>query len=431
MKKNLLSTLMVCSLVLTAVSLPVSVEATDYDTQIKEQDQKINDLKTKEAEAETALAEIEDELNTTADKIDELSDTKDLLTEEIKSLYNEISDLNVRIQKRDVQMQKQARDVQVSGNGTSYLEVLLNSESISDALTKVQGLTTLVNANNDLLEQQTTDKGTVEEKTEVVEGQISALEKAEKDLNDKQDSLDTLKLQQEIAKNELEAQRATEESKKSEYISQKEAAEKKLEEEQAAQKKKQEEAERLAQEILAQTTRTNVIEEDGTTSTIVTPEQSTSTGGSNGADVSIPESAGEVSSAKQAAISAALADVGNSYPTGWGAQGECLVSVRRWLNAGGINFAVGGPHSGYSASGATQVSLSEIKPGDVIQYENIYTPEGWIGGVHTVLIVGVSNGTLHIVEANNPGGSGYVSTTKGWTPAPPANFRAVVWRFPG
>ncbi len=427
MKKNLLSTLMVCSLVLTAISLPTAVKATDYDTQIKEQDQKINELKTKEAEAEAALAKIEEELETTASKIEELSETKDVLTEEIKALYNEISDLNVRIQKRDVQMQKQARDVQVSGNGTNYLEVLLNSESISDALTKVQGLTTLVNANNDLLEQQTEDKTTVEEKTEVVEGQISALEQAEADLNEKQDSLDTLKIEQEIAKNDLEAQRATEESKKSEYISQKEAAEKKLADEQAAQKKKQEEAERLAQEILAQTNKVNVIEEDGTTTAVDTP----SGGVSNGTDVSIPESAGEVSAAKQAAISAALADVGNSYPTGWGAQGECLVSVRRWLNAGGINFAVGGPHSGYVASGAKQVSLSEIKPGDVIQYENIYTPEGWIGGVHTVLIVGVSNGTLHIVEANNPGGSGYVSTTKGWTPAPPANFRAVVWRFPG
>ncbi|MBL1224319.1 coiled-coil domain-containing protein [Enterococcus sp. BWR-S5] len=418
---------MVCSLVLTAISLPTAVKATDYDTQIKEQDQKINELKTKEAEAEAALAKIEEELETTARKIEELSETKDVLTEEIKALYNEISDLNVRIQKRDVQMQKQARDVQVSGNGTNYLEVLLNSESISDALTKVQGLTTLVNANNDLLEQQTEDKTTVEEKTEVVEGQISALEQAETDLNEKQDSLDTLKIEQEIAKNDLEAQRATEESKKSEYISQKEAAEKKLADEQAAQKKKQEEAERLAQEILAQTNKVNVIEEDGTTTAVDTP----SGGVSNGTDVSIPESAGEVSAAKQAAISAALADVGNSYPTGWGAQGECLVSVRRWLNAGGINFAVGGPHSGYVASGAKQVSLSEIKPGDVIQYENIYTPEGWIGGVHTVLIVGVSNGTLHIVEANNPGGSGYVSTTKGWMPAPPANFRAVVWRFPG
>ena len=62
-----------------------------------------------------------------------------------------------------------------------------------------------------------------------------------------------------------------------------------------------------------------------------------------------------MTSGKQAAINAALADVGNSYATGWNQPGECLVSVRRWL-AGGINFGYGGPNSGYVASGATQVS---------------------------------------------------------------------------
>ena len=40
-----------------------------------------------------------------------------------------------------------------------------------------------------------------------------------------------------------------------------------------------------------------------------------------------------MTSGKQAAINAALADVGNSYATGWNQPGECLVSVRRRLAA--------------------------------------------------------------------------------------------------
>ncbi|HAZ7958251.1 TPA: CHAP domain-containing protein, partial [Enterococcus faecalis] len=140
---------------------------------------------------------------------------------------------------------------------------------------------------------------------------------------------------------------------------------------------------------------------------------------------------GGVTSGKQAAINAALADVGNSYATGWNQPGECLVSVRRWLAAGGINFGYGGPNSGYVASGATQVSWSNVQPGDVVQYESAYSPDSWIGGVHTVLVTGVSGGSVQIVEANNPGGSGYVSSNSNWSPAPPAGFRAVVWRFPG
>ena len=101
-----------------------------------------------------------------------------------------------------------------------------------------------------------------------------------------------------------------------------------------------------------------------------------------------------MTSGKQAAINAALADVGNSYATGWNQPGECLVSVRRWLAAGGINFGYGGPNSGYVASGATQVSWSNVQPGDVVQYESAYSPDSWIGGVHTVLVTGVSGGSV-------------------------------------
>ena len=64
--------------------------------------------------------------------------------------------------------------------------------------------------------------------------------------------------------------------------------------------------------------------------------------------------------------------------------------------------------------------------------ENALSPDAWLDGVHTVLVVGVNGSSVQIVESNNPAGSGYVSTTTGWTPSPyAANFRAVVWRFPG
>lgn len=182
MKKSILSALMVCSITLTSVALPMAAVADDYDTKIEQQDEIINGLKTKESEAATKLAAIESDMLTTATKIDELTVKKKTLKNEITKLYSEISDLNVRIQKREVQMRNQARDVQVSGTSTNYLDVIVNSESISDAISRVQGITTLVNANNELLEQQTSDKEDVEKKSETVETQISVLETSTKDL---------------------------------------------------------------------------------------------------------------------------------------------------------------------------------------------------------------------------------------------------------
>ncbi|WP_347564882.1 peptidoglycan DL-endopeptidase CwlO [Enterococcus sp. DIV0212c] len=444
MKKSILSALMVCSVTLTSVALPSAAIADDYDTKIEQQNEIINGLKTKETEAATKLAAIESDMLTTATKIDELTEQKKTLKDEITTLYGEISDLNVRIQKREVQMRNQARDVQVSGSSSSYLDVVLNSESISDAINRVQGITTLVKANNDLLEQQTSDKKEVEKKTKTVETQISVLETSSKELNEKQASLDTLKLQQEIAKNDLEAQRSTEENKKSEYVEQKAAAQKKLEEEQAKQAK-QAEAQRKAEAEAAMKlaeaqaanpglAKTNVVEENGTTNTTPAapvPEKTVEKpSGNTGGGSSI--GTGGVSEAKKRAAQIALNAVGQTNPTGWGQSGECIVAVQNWLNAAGVRFSPGGPHSGYTQSGAVQVSWSDVQVGDVVQYENALSPDAWLDGVHTVLVVGVNGSSVQIVESNNPAGSGYVSTTTGWTPSPyAANFRAVVWRFPG
>lgn len=443
---------MVCSLALTTVAIPTAAKADEYDQKIDQQNQKIDALKTKEAEAEAELTTIESDLLDTASKVDELTAKKETLTEEIATLYDEISDLNIRIQKRDEQMQKQARDVQVSGGGANYLDIVINAESISDAISRIQGINTLVKANNDLLEQQTKDKEDIQDKSDKVSKQIKELDAAKVELDEKTASLGTLKLQYEVAKSELEAQRSTEEGTKAQYVAQKEEAQKKLAEEQARQAAAAEQAKKEAEAaaiaaantpdpIISNTTNTvettgevnpttevdtnDLSNNSGSTPTPTTP----STGGNSGGGTSI--GSGSVSNAKKTAASAALADIGNSYPTGWNQPGECLVSVRRWLNAGGINFAFGGVHSGYTNSGATEVSWNNVQVGDVIQYESIYSPDAWIGGVHTVLVVGVNGGTVQIVEANNPGGSGYVSTTTGWAPAPPAGFRAVVWRFPG
>lgn len=440
MKKNILSALMVCSITLTSAVLPMAAVADDYDTKIEKQDAIIDGLKTKESEAATKLATIESDMLTTATKIDELTAKKKALKEEITKLYGEISDLNVRIQKREVQMRNQARDVQVSGTSTSYLDVIVNSESISDAISRVQGITALVSANNDLLAQQTSDKEDVEKKTKTVESQISVLETSTKELADKQASLDTLKLEQEIAKNELQAQRSTEENKKSEYVEQKAAAQKKLEQEQAKQVKQaeaQRKAEAQAAKELAEAqaanpglTQTNLVEENGTTSRTAAAPTPGKNNGNNGGGSSI--GTGGVSEAKKRAAQIALNSVGQTNPTGWGQSGECIVAVQNWLNAAGVRFSPGGPHSGYTQSGAVQVSWSDVQVGDVVQYENSLSPDAWLDGVHTVLVVGVNGSSVQIVESNNPAGSGYVSTTTGWTPSPyAANFRAVVWRFPG
>lgn len=128
-------------------------------------------------------------------------------------------------------------------------------------------------------------------------------------------------------------------------------------------------------------------------------------------------------------IQAASSEIGQSFPTGWNMPGECLVAAKRWIQAGGGNwYGAGTPIGNYA--GAKEVEYKNAAPGDVIQYLSPENPASWVNGVHTVLVIANNrDGTLHIIEANNPGGSGKVSENKSWTPAPPQGLIAKVFRF--
>lgn len=130
-----------------------------------------------------------------------------------------------------------------------------------------------------------------------------------------------------------------------------------------------------------------------------------------------------------ATIKAARSEIGESFPTGWNQPGECLVAAKRWIRAGkGDWYGAGTPIGNYR--GATEVDYKNAAPGDVIQYLSPTVPESWVNGVHTVLVTkNNGDGTLQIIEANNPGGSGFVSENLKWTPKPPNGTVFKVFRF--
>lgn len=129
------------------------------------------------------------------------------------------------------------------------------------------------------------------------------------------------------------------------------------------------------------------------------------------------------------AVAAAQSEVGQSFPTGWNGAGECIVAAHRWILAGGGNWTGSGtPLDNYAT--ATEMEYAQASAGDIIQYLSASDPHSWAAGVHTVLVTGNNgDGTLSIIEANNPGGSGHVSATANWKPQPPEGFVAKVFRF--
>ena len=155
---------------LTAVASPIAAAADDFDSQIPQQDQKIADLKNQQADAQSQIDALESQVSEINTQAQDLLAKQDTLRQESAQLVKDIADLQERIEKREDTIQKQAREAQVSNTSSNYIDAVLNADSLADAIGRVQAMTTMVKANNDLMEQQKQDKKAVEDKDYKVVG---------------------------------------------------------------------------------------------------------------------------------------------------------------------------------------------------------------------------------------------------------------------
>ena len=122
------------------------------------------------------------------------------MRKESAQLKQEIKDLQERIEKREATIQKQARETQVKNTSSNYIDAVLNADSLADAVGRIQAMSTIVKANQDLVQQQKEDKQAVEAKKaeneakqkELADNQ-AALESQKGDLLAKQADLNVLK----------------------------------------------------------------------------------------------------------------------------------------------------------------------------------------------------------------------------------------------
>jgi hypothetical protein len=127
----------------------------------------------------------------------------------------------------------------------------------------------------------------------------------------------------------------------------------------------------------------------------------------------------------------ASAEVGTARATGWDQPGECIKSVQRWIQQAGGDKKGGGVVVGYTSSGAVEVGMSDLRPGDVLQrtFDGEGANQNW-DEVHTVVVESVNaDGSLVIIESNNPAGSGKVSRNTHWVPDGPSGWIWRAWRF--
>ncbi len=225
MKKRILSSLLACSLLFTVVAAPAIAFADDFDTQIEQKNKEITELQSKQAALQSQISSLEAEVAGINAKAQELFAKKETLTKETEQLQQEIADLEVRIERREEAIRNQARDVQVNGSQTTLIEAVINADSITDAIGRVQAMSTIVNANNDLVTQQKEDKQAVEDKKIENETKLGEIQETHVTLEAQKGELERSQADLAVAKADYALQQASKESEKEAIKERKAAAE--------------------------------------------------------------------------------------------------------------------------------------------------------------------------------------------------------------
>ena len=158
MKKKLLTSILLSTMVLAQGASLVNVHADSTDDKIAAQDSKINSLNDQQKSAQAQVDQIQAQVSSIQSQQEKLKAENEKLQAESTKLSAEIETLSKNIVARNESLANQARSAQTSGTATSYINTIVNSKSITEAISRVSAMSEIVSANNKMLEQQKQDK---------------------------------------------------------------------------------------------------------------------------------------------------------------------------------------------------------------------------------------------------------------------------------
>ena len=225
MKKKILASLLLSTVLASQVAVLNTVNAENIDKKIAANDNKISALTSQQQAAQKQVSQIQEQVSAIQAEQSNLQSENDRLQEESKKLEGEITELSKNIVSRNGSLEKQARSAQTSGAATSYINTIVNSKSITEAISRVAAMSEIVSANNKMLEQQKADKKAISEKQVTNNDAINTVIANQQKLADDAQALTTKQAELKAAELNLAAEKATAEGEKASLLQQKAAAE--------------------------------------------------------------------------------------------------------------------------------------------------------------------------------------------------------------
>ena len=187
MNKRLL-TFVVTGTALALGTLAPSVNAQDIDSQISSANSQIQNLNNQKQAVAGQVEQLSQDLTNVQSRINSVQAEQETAKANLEVLKAEISKLETLIAERNERLKDQARAVQVNG-ARSYVDFLLNADSITDVVNRIGVIVDLVGANRQLMQEQARDKEQVQTKEQAQKDNLNQQKANEAQLQNLQTEL--------------------------------------------------------------------------------------------------------------------------------------------------------------------------------------------------------------------------------------------------
>ncbi len=204
----------------------IQSKQSSVQNEMNKADQEIERLQAQQAKIAAEIKKLDMAVSETSEKIHNLSQNIDQTRQDIESLKREIAEVQARIEKRNELLKERVRSLQQSGGVISYLDVLLGSQSFGDFIDRISAVTTIFEADKQIIEEQKADKALKEKKENELATKLDNLQTDLKELQQLKQKLNSQINQKNQFMASLKQQEEEEDDKKMALAEEKELLEK-------------------------------------------------------------------------------------------------------------------------------------------------------------------------------------------------------------
>ena len=226
MKKKLFATILLSTVALAQVAVVAGVSADSTDDKIAAQNNKINSINQQQQSAQAQVDQIQGQVSEIKKQQADLQAENDRLNDESEKLSAEIDELSKNIVARQESLANQARSAQTTGTATSYINAIVSSGSLTEAISRISAMNEIADANNKMLQEQKRDKEEIAKKQKENNDAINTVIANKQQLDDDAQALTTKEAELKVAQLNLAAEKSTAENEKNALVQQKAEAEK-------------------------------------------------------------------------------------------------------------------------------------------------------------------------------------------------------------